>query len=602
TSVIAVVAANHNGIIAGTAAGSGLPATAGAWAPSPIGASDKFVCEVTGDDGTPVFCTYLKSASISITSIGTDNAGDIYVLADRGNDPSITATAGALALGTTTYLMKLNPSGSAMLWIAELGGKPAAMSVDAAGDVYLAGVASAADFPSAVNLQTVASSALFVAKVDPSGQKLLFATFGAAGDSPAAVAIDTSGATYLTGNAAANTASFATKFATDGSRALYRTALPLNPNNFTLLERGPNQNIAADADGNAIIVGFTQSLTGLALTATCRQANLPYAGSGTQQAALEAFLVRLGPDGSLLQSTWIGTGTTAVDAFAITGAASQAYVTAQKIDSTGIGILRVGPDTTGASLTSIGCMTNAATFATGALAPGEIFSIFGDGLGPDTGSAVPFGADGKFPAAFAGATVTFDDIGAPLLYVQSGQINAITPWELAGKTSTRMCAVYLGKTSCTTAAVGGAAPGSFIVNPLPAPGSAVVNQDGTLNSPTNAAPVGSIVTLYGTGLGPEAAAPADGSLTQLPLPALASPVEVHFMRPGKFGPGTITPPIDTAGEISYAGPAPLEVSGLVQINVRVPSVPPGAFTVGVRVRLPDGKVVTDGAGSNVTIR
>ncbi|HEX4277149.1 MAG TPA: hypothetical protein VHZ74_17455, partial [Bryobacteraceae bacterium] len=46
TSVIAVVAANHNGIIAGTAAGSGLPATAGAWAPSPIGASDKFVCEV----------------------------------------------------------------------------------------------------------------------------------------------------------------------------------------------------------------------------------------------------------------------------------------------------------------------------------------------------------------------------------------------------------------------------------------------------------------------------------------------------------------------------------------------------------------------------
>jgi uncharacterized protein (TIGR03437 family) len=91
-----------------------------------------------------------------------------------------------------------------------------------------------------------------------------------------------------------------------------------------------------------------------------------------------------------------------------------------------------------------------------------------------------------------------------------------------------------------------------------------MNQDGSMNSAKNPAPVGSIVTVWATGLGPIAPAQDDGTLVPLPLPG-------NVMSVGVFA-------SDTVGEncllacnwvpfaVQYAGPAPYLVAGASQIN------------------------------------
>jgi len=563
-----------NALVAGNAAADGLPVTPGAWISTSSGSQTAFVCKINAADGTLGFCTYLNSNQIDIISIGADAAGNVYLLSKRGS-ATISATPGALSLGDRQIvLMKLNPAGSTLLWTAEFGGSlgegPEAMTVDPSGNAFVTGVTNSTDFLGASSGALPTPSGSFVTKVDSSGSKLLYSSYGVAGDSPLATALDTSGALYVTGVSLSNTAAvFIMKVTTDGSKIAYHVTLPPNPDTSV-------PSIAADVDGSATVVGSTSALALThILTATCRQANLPYPSAG----AAEAFMVRIAPDGSVLQSTYVGAGTTPVQAFAITGgSAGQAWIAVGNPKGASAGILQVGADSTGASLTSIGCMENAATFASGALAPGEIFSIFGEGLGPAVGSvSVPTSA-GQFPGTLAGVEVTFDGTSAPLLYVQEGQVNAVTPWELAGKASTQMCASYAGKNSCTTILLGRSAPGIFSSNLVDA---AAINQDGTVNSAGNPAHFGSVVSLYVTGLGPVSPVPPDGSLTQFPLPTLVYPVQVTFFNPN-------VAPFQATGEILYAGPAPLEIGGLFQINVRLPSFP---ASITIQSELPDGTAV-----------
>ena len=120
--------------------------------------------------------------------------------------------------------------------------------------------------------------------------------------------------------------------------------------------------------------------------------------------------------------------------------------------------------------------------------------------------------------------------------------------------------------------------------------AAAVNQDGTLNSLAHPAPTGSIVSLYMTGLGALSPAPADGSIAQLPLPVLTSQVQIAFQTGMSAGLILIMAP----GEILYSGPAPLEVGGLYQVNVRIPDQARwGGLTL--TVQTPDGGTFQTGA-------
>src|ERR1035441_9745548 len=68
----------------------------------------------------------------------------------------------------------------------------------------------------------------------------------------------------------------------------------------------------------------------------------------------------------------------------------------------------------------------------GSIAAGEVVSIFGTGIGPDSGVTGTLDASGVLPWILAGVEVQFNGADAPIFYAQSGQINAQVPYGVAG--------------------------------------------------------------------------------------------------------------------------------------------------------------------------
>ncbi|HLY17953.1 MAG TPA: hypothetical protein VKR61_12060, partial [Bryobacteraceae bacterium] len=145
-------------------------------------------------------------------------------------------------------------------------------------------------------------------------------------------------------------------------------------------------------------------------------------------------------------------------------------------------------------------VVNGASWLAGAVAPGEIVSIFsraGTALGPTLGVA----ATAPLPTQLSDVEVRFDGQPVPLYYVQAKQINTQVPLSVAGAALTQVEVFYQGVSrGQAQLAVTGAAPGIFVWSGRT--GQAVItNADGSLNSPDNEAARGSIVTLYATGEG-----------------------------------------------------------------------------------------------------
>jgi uncharacterized protein (TIGR03437 family) len=102
------------------------------------------------------------------------------------------------------------------------------------------------------------------------------------------------------------------------------------------------------------------------------------------------------------------------------------------------------------------------------------------------------------------------------------------------------------------------APGIFTADSTGSGQAAVLNQDGSLNSASNPASPGTIITLYATGEGQTNPAGVDGKIANsAPYPAPIQPVSVLIG--------------DLAGVVQYAGAAPQLVAGVMQVNVQVPT-------------------------------
>lgn len=570
-----------NVLIAGHGPAGGLPVTPEAYSKVPSGDQSAFVCKLNGADGTAVFCTYLNSNQLTIAGIAADANGDVYILAGQSS-PQVPTTPGALSLGNQTIvLLKLDPTGTHLLYAAALGGSggdgPLALSVDGTGNAYVLGATSSTDFPGTSQGAISAPGPDFIAKVDPSGAKILYATYGRPQELGEILAVDSLGAVYLSGISGSG-GLFVRKYTADGTAVAYETALPGT-------NGGDVAGMAVDDAGTVTLLGNAGSIVfpQLLPTAACQAMTETY-----PTASPGAFMIRLASDGSLFQSTYFHAEfvfTPPGSGGVLAAQADRAWLAVAARALNAAGVVQIGPALAPVSPIDIQCASNAATFSSGNVAPGEIISIFGTGLGPATSQTWMLDAAGRIASALAGVQVTFDGIAAPLLYVQDQQINAITPWELAGKTSTQMCVSYSGEQDCAQASVGPAAPGVFTVTNGFA---AALNQDGTLNSPENPAPVGSIVSLFLTGLGAITPQVADGAIVQLPLPDLANSVAVSFAN------ANVEVPIPIPADVLYAGPAPLQVGGLFQINVRVPGRTGTALSVAIAI--PNGGTFYANAG------
>jgi len=193
------------------------------------------------------------------------------------------------------------------------------------------------------------------------------------------------------------------------------------------------------------------------------------------------------------------------------------------------------------------------------LAPGELVTLFGTDLGPAGGVSNKPDGSGRFTTQLAGVSVLFNGVPAPVLYAQAYQVNAIVPFGIAPGATALVQVTYNGKTSRgASVAVVEAAPEVFMLQPPPRSGpAAALNQDGSINSPANPAPAGSIIVLYATGAGVMNPTLRDGAVVADTTPKPVLPVSVLFAG--------------VSAEILYAGSAPGLVAGVLQINARIPN-------------------------------
>jgi uncharacterized protein (TIGR03437 family) len=209
------------------------------------------------------------------------------------------------------------------------------------------------------------------------------------------------------------------------------------------------------------------------------------------------------------------------------------------------------------------CVVNAASYVGGGVAPGEIVTLFGSAMGSSELVSLSLTEDFRLATTLGGTRILFNGVPAPLLYVSERQSSAIVPYAVTGQSSVDVQVEYQGvRSEAVTVPVLTSRPGIFGLDGQ----GAIFNEDGTLNSRSNPAQRGSIITLYGTGGGEAAPGVVDGQIVSGVPPRTSLPVSVFFdVDDSEFGVQS------KAGEVLYAGGVSGSVAGLLQLNVRVPA-------------------------------
>ncbi|MEO6807448.1 MAG: Ig-like domain repeat protein [Edaphobacter sp.] len=246
-SYAVAIDSSGNAYIAGNAGGAGAPTTAGSFYNPPANTSSvlppqpafvaKFNPTLSGS-ASLVYATFLGSAAQSAlasnwndtaTGIAVDASGDAIVVGyvSECGFPTTTGayepTTGSSPYCQDGFITKLNPTGTGLIWSTLYGTNPAVtgnqgntkingVAQGATGNIYVTGTFSVGGggnaLPFVNPIATVVNGGAFVAEVDPTGSKLIFASplsgYGSA-DSGAAVAVDPSGNMYLTGKVDAAT-------------------------------------------------------------------------------------------------------------------------------------------------------------------------------------------------------------------------------------------------------------------------------------------------------------------------------------------------------------------------------------------------------------
>jgi uncharacterized protein (TIGR03437 family) len=218
-------------------------------------------------------------------------------------------------------------------------------------------------------------------------------------------------------------------------------------------------------------------------------------------------------------------------------------------------------------------IVSSSNFKSGAVSPGEIISIYGANLGPNT--PVAASGSGNLPTSLGGTTVTFDGNQVPLFYVSSNYIQVETPVTLTpgGQTAIVVNSTY-GSSATVNLPIVPARPGIFTVESGGTGQARALNQDNTTNGSGSVtpdgsdkpAPAGTVIQLFASGLGALNPTVATGS------PAPSDPLSQATVLPTATVSGL-------AAEVQYAGAAPGLV-GLYQVNVKIPAnAPAGADAI-----------------------
>src|ERR1022692_1606653 len=525
-------------------------------------AGNDFVQKLSTDGATVLYTTRI-GRNVTLTGLAADAPTSPVGRLGSG----FQTTPGALqqtpanpASGPDAFVVRLKPQG-AIDYAAYLGGSSQAWSdgivVDALGAAFIIGATNSAKFPVTPGAYLAASgipnfsASSFLARLSPDGSALIYSTFtDAQGDHDAAVAVDSADNAVVLLSNAAGTGSGVLRFNPQGTVRLFSKSLPASD----------PAGLALDAAGNAYLASFTG-------------ANYPVKNSlAACDSNGSSALTVLDGNGNVLQSTYIpgSSGYTNTTPAVGLGVDSTVYVVGSPTASStptqqlagsqpGLGLLFLTSFSQDAiaQVVQLACIGNAASYDSTGIAGGEMVSLFGQGLGPANGAQPQVDAHTGFPKQLDGGAVTFDGTPGPLLYAQDGQVNAIAPWSLQTGQTVQVCVVYnSAPTNCLARTAVAADPDVFTVDGYYA---AALNQDGSFNSASSPAQVGSTVTVFATGLGAINPPQPDGAIVGVPLPANVLPVEMFWYQ----GP-TFIGLIPMYLAINYAGPAPgcLNVFGI----------------------------------------
>ena len=327
------------------------------------------------DPVTLIYSGYIGGVgSDSGNGIAVDATGAAYVTGFTNSSEATFPVVGGPDLtfnGTSdAFVVKVAPDGTALTYAGYIGGDDTdyglGIAVDATGAAYVTGYteSSEATFPVVGGPDLTYNGSVyygdaFVAKVDPSGTALTYAGYigGTGYDSGYGIAVDATGAAYVTGGTTSSEATFpvvggpdltfngfadafVAKVAPDGTALTYAGYIGGLEDDFGL-------GIAVDVTGAAYVTGGT----------TSSEATFPVVGGPdltfNGDSYGDAFVVKVAPDGTaLIYAGYIGGGGSGCDseicdygrgiAVDATGAAYVTGHTSSEATFPGVG----GPDLT----------------------------------------------------------------------------------------------------------------------------------------------------------------------------------------------------------------------------------------------------------------
>jgi uncharacterized protein (TIGR03437 family) len=614
--------------VTGLAFSDDFPTTPGAFQRTFGGGTrDAFVAKLSPDGARLEYSTYIGGEAFEDgNAIGVDEAGAAYV-AGTTNSAAFPTTAGAYQTAMSAnvdraaFVVKLSPDGSSLAYSTLLSGGTREEALGLAlesGKAWVVGSSASPGFPASANAfqrQLKGSDDAFVARLSANGAALEAATLfggsvcshpfgGVSCDEALAIHIDGGRAIIggdtlasdlpIVGPAVQATFSAGVAFG-DGFVAIFSN--DLSKLEWSTYLGGKDEDrvnaLLTNASGDIFAVGITGS------------SDFPVTANGLKPSARgldEGFLVQIDPiTGELLYSGLLG-GVEGDRAYAIATdnrrtivvsgeTASRAFpATPGVVQPALVRIRNEGGDAYIAKfdfqpvprITSAG-VVNAASFRNATLAPGEVISVFGRAIGPQSPTTLTLDGRGRVTSSLAGVRLLINGIPAPLAFVSAGQINAVVPYGAGGLPVAQVAVERNGSPSASvTLLTSATAPGLFTLDGSGSGPAAALNQDNSVNGIANPVKRGDVIVLFGTGEGLLDPQPADGAVSAAPLPMPSADITVRIENAN--------------AEIRYAGPAPGLVSGVLQINAVVPKSvlggpqTPVSFTAG-QARSPAGVTI-----------
>ena len=401
-------AADGSAWIAGATESPDFPGTS-----APAGGVEAFVARISSDGRTLLSATYLGGSGDDVAlGLALDPAGRPFVtgLTTSADYPLVAPLQAALGGSMDAFVTRLSADGAAPDFSTYLGGSDldqgSAIAVDGSGAAYLTGVTASTDFPTVAAVQPAPGSFgdAFVAKIDAGA--LAYSTYlgGDEFDAGYGIAVDAAGSAVVTGETGSTDFPTANAFRAADLPDIDAFVTRLSPDGSSFVYSTYFGGGGIDV-ANAVAVDADGEAT---LTGWTDSTNFPRRNAlrNTIAGLSDAFVTRLDAAGQPVFSTYLGGGDADTGWGIALDGAGNVHVSGETYSSN-------FPQTPAAFTPPDGGPSDLDAFAAKLRADGRVllYSTYVGGIGNDTGWAVAVTPDGS--TLVAGETAADDFPTAP---------------------------------------------------------------------------------------------------------------------------------------------------------------------------------------------